>query len=215
MDKAQHQIDTVLHKIITEDNVYQTILTEQHETYEFMLYMFLGLITLIATVTVLGNFYFFKRKIETTIQDELEKVRDELKKEIENSINSKVANEISQIKGHLTIVEYRADASVFHLQGNSSLKANLYEQACFDFIAAASSYVESKDKGNLIRVLKLITNECFPKLTKINIENIEKYNGFNFDDLCKKLESVDKEGELTDLIRGLRKGYDNIKDIRV
>lgn len=213
MDTLKNNVDTILHKLIIEQNIYDTILTEQHETYEFLMYWFLGIITLVLAVSFFLNFYYFDKKIESAILEGMASTQKKLEQEVQKKSDSS-KEELKKMIEEIEVVvlenSFHAQASVFHIQANNNLSNNLYSRAFWDFMEAGIYYSRSSDKTNLLRVLNM-SEKCLLKLTKKDIEALTKIENFDLLETINKIEKANEKGELSDAIDGIKKGYISAK----
>ena len=135
-----------------------------------------------------------KENLESHIKNEIEiaksKIRVELEEKIENLALARESNLLSLIEERFAVLEKKlavADASSFHIQGNSHVARDLHVAAISDFCSAAKGYLDGGDELNGPRTLRLLV-EC--------LSNINK-NDFDQDEIDTRID------ELVDYLKGI------------
>jgi hypothetical protein len=151
-----------------------------------------------------------KENLEHHITEEITKakfaIRNELMAELkqlveteENSLFSRVDEKFRDLEKKLEC----AEASTFHIQGNSQLNKKLYVLAAQDFCFATARYMRGEDELNGQRTLNSLIQSCLPNLDKTEFEK-EDLDAI-LDQLISLLESINHHNRYSDRIADLNR----------
>jgi hypothetical protein len=99
-----------------------------------------------------------------------------------------------------------ATGGVFHVQGLTYVGNQQYLPAFESFIQAAIEHMKAHRENNLVRVLKLMSDDCLPRLNKDDLSLEHRWKE-NFDELIRMLDQLNKttaNGRYADVIPKLR-----------
>jgi len=138
------------------------------------------LIPVLVTLTQWRSLKAEKESLEKRISDEITNakstIRTELEAEMKQLIISEESSLLSRIEEKFQILENKieiADASSFHIQGNSHITREYYAAAMKDFCSATKGYLSGGDELNGPRTLRLLIEECLPKILKSDFEDAD------------------------------------------
>lgn len=130
-----------------------------------------------------------KENLQTHVENEISKAKINIRENIEAEMKLLIASEESKL---LIRIEEKfrelenqlacADASTFHIQGNSQLDKSFYSTAAEDFSYASRRYLEGGDEQNAQRTLRLLIQKCLPNINKTDFEMS--------DDLDEKIDAL-------------------------
>ncbi|NQU67691.1 MAG: hypothetical protein HQ510_07105 [Candidatus Marinimicrobia bacterium] len=201
-DTTQTHIDTVIHKIMYENDIYREMLASQHETYSNMLTIFFIIISVVLTGNFLYNFIYSKRKIESSVKKGIEKLTAEVNEETSKFILS--SNKIMNAK--IKTNDDKVTAAIHHIQGFMAVQAKHFPVALLQFYLAANLQLKV-DRANFNRALINITEICLHKLTKSEIQHLIDFYKVDIPNLVKEMDAIDEEGIFDDIIINIKLKY--------
>ncbi|MDD5223877.1 MAG: hypothetical protein PHE84_07790 [bacterium] len=122
-----------------------------------------------------------KELLKTELKDIVEKTRFDLEKQINDVFGG-----------------------VFFVQGTMLLAREIHKDSTDSFLAAGIYYCQCDTESNLVRVIDILKDRCFPKLNKKLIEDDPNFQK-QFEKLIKAINDINKSGRYTDDINLLRK----------
>lgn len=143
-----------------------------------------------------------RNHLKDVLDAELAKAIAEIRKEYEDK-EQQYLSKIDSLDEKLEKETAGTIGGVLHIQGNSNLRDEDYLSAFVSLTKAAINYIKADKENNLIRVLKLVSNKCLPKLNK---SALESYEGIieSYEELLEKLSEFNVNGRYTDDIRLLK-----------
>lgn len=211
--------DPVVTQVVMDANTVTTIANNinslysnaisQLTSYTFGVVALVGvLIPALVTLIQWRSLKAEKDNLERHISDEIIKaklsIRDELEAEMKRLVSSEESDLFSRIEGKFQELENKlacADASTFHIQGNSQVAAGYYDLATEDFCYATEGYLRGGDEQNGKRTLRLILEKCLPNIDKVDYERID-LDG-KIDTLIVLLKEMNNNNRYTDHITDL------------
>lgn len=109
------------------------------------------------------------KHIEKEISAAEKKISTAIQAEIAEKIALEVSNMIEPLKQKIEDYELKfsqSRAGLFHLQGTMSKRNKLYAFAAMDYATSTIEYLKGGDESNGQRVLRLLQEECLPKVNK-------------------------------------------------
>lgn len=149
------------------------------------------------------------QKKSLTISEELMKKEMEnqvfrLKSELLIDINKTLEERIKIFEEKIEKLNASTNAKTFHLQGNGNLKSGEILEALSDYITCAEDYIICEDYSNLQNVLRVILNDCLPKLSLEEIEDLKISHNCNLETLLDNLTNKEDKGTFSQIIRETR-----------
>lgn len=147
------------------------------------------------------------------IEASLSKRMYEILQDSVNSIDEKIAIKEKLLEEKLKLAVSKAQQDIdrvsgglSHVQGNKYLSEKNYIFALESFIGASFSYIDSSDDRNLQRVLRLMTEDCFPNL---NADHIEHHPAVfrSYIEAVDKLKKYNKNRIYSDQIEDIERAY--------
>ncbi len=148
--------------------------------------------------------WVFKIK-EDRLKDVL---RKDLYKEFEEKFHVYEENQKKKYDEIISKIEIEAacaSAGIFHIQGSNALDGNFYGLALSNYITAASNYINGNDELNLQKVLRLIVEDCLPKLNKKSLR-LEECKP-EFEKLIDSLTKINGNGRYQLQIKNLLREF--------
>ena len=99
--------DSVSTEIQKSGEIYQTILTEQHETYELIVYIWIAITAILISGTLFWNFYLSSKRIK----DEIDKRESEIEKSLKKFIEGKIESIIDSNKNFKVDIDKKLEES--------------------------------------------------------------------------------------------------------
>jgi hypothetical protein len=164
----------------------------------------LGIIGILVPIII----QWYQKKIyelsEENLKQELSIKMSELKEELKDTIEDQIKENIKEYEDKIEKLTSSANAKVFHIQGNGLLKEGDYNEAMANYIIATEDYFKSDDYSNLQNTLSLICDNCLPKLSKEEVNDIKISHNQDLEGLLNVLDKADKNGTLLTQIRNIR-----------
>ncbi|WP_417439756.1 hypothetical protein [Idiomarina abyssalis] len=136
------------------------------------------------------------------LDSELAKAVDAVRKEYEK----KEAQYLLEIESLDEKLEKEIAGSIggnLHVQGNMNLKDGQYLGAFSSFTRAAINHLKADKEANLRRALRLVSNNCLPKLNKTRLERDEGIIE-SYEELLEQLSESNVNDRYKDEIRLLK-----------
>lgn len=148
-------------------------------------------------------------RLKSELDAESAKLLDVVKAELHKELDAKFAEEkktiVEALEKNTATIEKRlmkAEGNVYHIQGNGNLVRGKLHEACNDFCKAIELYCKSGNGSDMARLLKAITAQILPTLTKNDLEK----EGLDdrLDKIMKEADKLEHNGFLNDTLRDLR-----------
>lgn len=137
-------------------------------------------------------------KIE--MQNQLLILKAELLEDISNKLDEKLITFEKKFEEH----NASTTAKAFHLQGNSQIVHERYAGALSDFSIAATRYFVCDEYSNLQVVLSAILENCLPKLSQEEIDELKISHNCDLEMTLNDLTEKDEKGAFRQLIRDIK-----------
>ena len=141
---------------------------------------------------------------EERLTKEIEKKTAIMQKQFKKTIQEEIENRINEYEQKIETLNASSNAKAFHIQANGNLEKQYFSDALVDYIIASDDYSKSEDYGNLQTTLRLICDECIPKLSTEEINDIKISENQDLNKLLETLTENDKNGILTKQIRQIK-----------
>lgn len=141
---------------------------------------------------------------EELMKKEMEGLTMRLKSELLDYLDKNIEKRIKLFEEKIEKLYASMNAKTFHLQGNESLKNGYIQSALSDYIISAVQYLFCEDYMNLDTVLKLILDQCIPKLSLEEIDLLKISHDCNLEYLLENLTKQDEKGRFIKIIREIR-----------
>lgn len=211
-------------------DIYKAILTEQHETYELIVYIWIAITAILISGTLFWNFYLANKKIATSIDEKTAKLNANLEKlikinitELKNSqddfesrINLQIQKNKEESKNILNkLIEeskteaenrfVKLEAESHRAFANSAMEGQSYWTAVIRYFAAMVSYSETNQSEMVCRCL----NAMLLCLKQDNCKQQFDPNDNLYDPMIKKIGTLpgyveDKRDEVISLLKALK-----------
>lgn len=138
--------------------------------------------------------------LKKEIEHQALKIKEDMLGEIEKTLEERVGifeNKIVELNASTT-------AKTFHLQGNGQLEGNFFLGALEDYIIAAQNYIVCGEYANLQTVLSIIHDNCIPRLTQEEINDLKITSDCDLELLLNNLTAKDDKGTFRQIIRNIR-----------
>jgi hypothetical protein len=133
-------------------------------------------------------------------------IHDDMLSELKKKIQLEEENLALRLEEKFSIFERKlecARASSFHIQGNSHLGKEYFSIAADDFCNATEGYLQGDDELNGQRTLRLLIENCLPKIHKDEYDELELDSKIN--ELIETLKSRNNNNRYHDHIERLNK----------
>jgi hypothetical protein len=147
---------------------------------------------------------------EELLKREIENQTLKLRTELLDDINKRLEERVKIFEKRMQELNASTEAKTFHLQANGQLFDNQFTSALVDYITAARNYIACGDYSNLQTVLRIINDNCIPKLSLEEINDIKISSDCDLDKLLDDLWSSDEKGIFGQTIRNIRFGISKL-----
>lgn len=158
------------------------------------------------------QFRSFREERENLKSQINHEIKKELDSEIKNlfqiereNIQKQLEEELLRIKNQQEEQALGIKGGTFFLQANSLIDKKQYFDAAENYVFASKLLIQGKDEMNGQRTLKILTDDCMPKLTKNDFEDNPDFNK-TVDDLLKTLSDLNENGRYSDSMRDITIG---------
>jgi hypothetical protein len=141
---------------------------------------------------------------EELLKKDIENQSLKLKTELLADIKIILDERIKDFEKKIEELNASATAKTFHLQGNSQLGDKDIGGALADFVTAAQNYLICGDYSNLQTVLRIILENCVPKLSQEEINDLRITHNCDLDLLLNDLTLKDDNGVFSQVIRNIQ-----------
>jgi uncharacterized membrane protein len=97
-----------------------------------------------------------------------------------------------------------AEGGVFHVQAGTQVTNKHFAHATESYANAADNFLDGGDERHAGRAIKRILEECLPKIVQKDFDVCEDLET-TLQDLIKKLDKLDENGQYTDRVADLRR----------
>ncbi|GAA5000357.1 hypothetical protein FNZ56_10770 [Pseudoluteimonas lycopersici] len=129
---------------------------------------------------------------------EIQKELEEKERKFESHLDAK----LGELKARIGRLTDESTGSVFHLQGNSSLKERQYESATGSYCIAIRRYLSAENFADMRIVCRILCEKCLPNLDKDKLKDETKILD-GIDKAYKLIRDKNKNGTFSDLISSI------------
>ena len=192
-------------------------------SWQHLLWFAGGLITVMGVLVPFLNQWYQRRSFQAEksalsaeLNTELKASSDAIEKKLTKVLQKQLSDESEKISKILKELEQGAEkvsnrsiGATLYVQAKGNLDSQQYGVATSSFLDAALLLLKGDDEYNLQKALKQLSEECFPKMTKQDIEAAHPYVDFSavVSGLTKDLEKHNENGRYSNQITELRAAF--------
>lgn len=141
---------------------------------------------------------------EELLRKDIENASLKMKADLLSDINDTLEKRMILFEQSINKLNASINAKTFHLQGNSQLKDGHISSALSDYIIASIDYLNSEDTPNLQIVLDIINEDCLPKLSIKEVDDIKTSHDTNLENMLINITEKDNNAIYSRIIREIR-----------
>lgn len=156
-----------------------------------------------------------EEKLRENLRKEIEISKNQLKLEIEETVNHKLKKVNKKLTVKNKILYNNSEGGLSFLEGNNHLDGKYYFNAIISYSVSMNHYRKAE---NFLAIQRILSNfiECLSKIRKSDFIELKKNYDTDIDDVLTKILNADKYGVTRNLIiENIYEKYDFLKAVEL